>query len=194
MPQPLLPTAAEPLPTPWVERIFDRLAAQLGAKVADMWAGTDPQAVKAEWAEALGGFRDEELRRGVVACRDRVFAPTLGEFRRLCRPALDPEVGWIEATAGLRDRDAGRMGAWSHPAVWRAACAMPLEVRTGTYAQQRKRWAWELEREFAAGWGDGVPAPTLQIASDVRTGPPSGGMRERIDTILRRAGRRGGVA
>jgi hypothetical protein len=102
------------VPETWIEAIFTRLSAQLGAKVADLWGGVPPETVKTEWAEALASFERAEITRGLKACQTRAFAPTLGEFLRLCRPALDPEVAWLEASEGMRDRArvaAGRMDA-----------------------------------------------------------------------------------
>jgi len=157
-------TDALPIPLTWAAEIFERLSAQLGTKIADLFAGVDPKLVQAEWAAGLAGFHKAEIARGIAACRERVFAPTLGEFLRLCRPSLDPEWAWYEAGDGLRRRDDGEMGDWSHPAVWRAACVMSSEVRGGDYQRHRTRWVYTLKREFSAGWGDGVKPPLVQIA------------------------------
>ncbi|MES2187292.1 MAG: hypothetical protein V4505_22270 [Pseudomonadota bacterium] len=178
---------AEPLPRRFVARVFERLGAQLGARMADLYAGVAPELVQVEWAEGLAGFVDDELRRGIAACRSRVFAPTLGEFMRLCRPGLDPELAWLEASAGLRARDGGALGAWSHPAVYRAACAMAFELRSDSYTRHKKRWAWELDRAFADGWGEGVPPPAPRLPHRPRTGPPPAVVRERLLQLLARA-------
>lgn len=150
------------LPTPWVEKIFTRLSAQLGHKVADLYACVAPEDVKAEWGCALAGFHPAEIGRGLNACQTRVFAPTLGEFLRLCRPALDPELAWIEAVDGLA---AGEGFEWSHPAVRRAARTMPYEIRSQSFAQCRKRWAWTLDREFEKGWEVEPSAPKIKMAT-----------------------------
>lgn len=154
---------ADPLPQRWVARIFDRLTAQLGAKVADLYAGVPAESVQAEWAEALAGFAPVEIDRGIRACQTRVFAPTLGEFVRLCRPGLDPEIAWFEAGEGMRAREAGECGDWTHPAVYRAAGHFAFELKTSTFAQVRRRWEWTLQREFAKGWGEDVAAPAPRI-------------------------------
>lgn len=155
--------SAEPLPQRWVARIFDRLTAQLGAKVADLYAGVPAENVQAEWSEALAGFTPAEIERGVRACQTRVFAPTLGEFVRLCRPGLDPELAWFEACEGMKARELGAPGEWTHPAVYRAAGQFAYELKTAGFAQMRRRWEWTLQREFAKGWGEDVPAPTQRI-------------------------------
>ena len=38
-----------------------------GVKFADAWRGCDMEAVKADWAEALGGYSVAELRTGIEA-------------------------------------------------------------------------------------------------------------------------------
>lgn len=171
------------VPETWVEAIFTRLHAQLGSKVADLYAGVPAQAVKAEWAEALAGFDSREIRRGLKCCQTRVFAPSLGEFLRLCRPALDPEVAWLEAVAGTQLRAQGHVGDWSHPAVYRTAREFEHELRTGTYRQHRKSWEWRLELEFRKGWQQDVPKPPQTIQRQPATRGPSVQERERLTTL-----------
>jgi hypothetical protein len=153
--------AFEPLPQRWVGKLFEQLSGQLGAKLADLYAGIKPETVQGEWAKGLAGFAPDEIRRGLAECssKTRGFAPNLGEFKLLCRPALDPEYAWQEAQDGLQARDRGEVGQWSHPAVWRAACAMPYELRNSTYRAARVRWGRVLSKEFEKGWGD--PAPPV---------------------------------
>lgn len=154
------------VPETWIEAIFTRLSAQLGTKVADLWGGVPPETVKAEWAEALASFDPREISRGLKACQTRAFAPTLGEFLRLCRPALDPEIAWLEAQDGMRARGQGHLGEWSHPAVYRAASGFEHELRSGSFAQHRKVWTWRLEREMRKGWLLDVPRPMVALPND----------------------------
>lgn len=171
---------AAPVPRRWVARVFERLSGQLGAKVADLYNGVAEKTVQEEWAAGLAGYHEAEIARGIAACRERTFAPTLGEFLKLCRPALDPEWAWHEAGDCLRQRDAGEVGDWSHPAVWRAACAMGTEVRAGDYQRHRTRWTYTLKRELAAGWGEGVKPPAMRIEHDVKVRPPTAAEREAL--------------
>lgn len=168
------------------EAVFSRLACQLGARLADLWAGTDPWLVRAEWAQALADMQPEEIERGLRSCQSRPFAPTLGEFCRLCRPCLDPEMAWVEAVLGMECRQRGQVGSWSHPAVFRAATRLRYEVRSRSYNECRKRWTWVLTEELTRGWGEPVeaPLPALQDSSS-RRGPPSVRVRERIAVILK---------
>lgn len=164
MSNPAPSTEVGAVPDSWIERIFARLSAQLGAKIADLWQGVPPEQVKAEWAEALAHFDRTEIARGLQACQSRQFAPTLGEFLRLCRPALDPEIAWLEAQACMRQRDAGEIGDWTHPGVYRAARDMQHEIRTGSFRENRKRWEWLLWRELQRGWLMAIPKPAPALA------------------------------
>lgn len=179
-------TEAPPLRVRWVARIFDRLTRQFGsAKMADAYVGLDDEKlaqVQEEWAQGLAGFDPREIERGLRACQWREWPPSsVGEFARLCRPALDPEFAFYEAQRGLMDRDRGLVGVWSHPAVWRAACTMASEVRAGPYRALRKRWEYELQREFVQGWGEPVPLPNARLGHQrPRTGPPPEEVRQRL--------------
>lgn len=144
--------------------------------------------IKRTWSEHLAGFTKNELTRGLAAVSELKFPPTLPEFKRLCRPALDPEVAWWEADHCLRQRANGFMGDWTHPAVWRAGRAMSMEIRGGDYAKHRVRWGVLLKRELAKGFGEGIdpiderlPAPTPDP-----TRPPNDEEKRRIEELRSR--------
>lgn len=174
-----------PLPVHMVEDLFTRLTAQLGVKVADLFAGIKPENVKAEWADGLAGFRDDEIMRGLKACQTRVFAPTLGEFCRLCRPALDAEFAWIEAVDGMASRRAGQVGQWSHPAVHRAAQTMTFELQSRSFNECRRAWGFRLEREFAKGWVEDVPPPAMRIEHQPGKARPPTAAEKAVFDMLR---------
>lgn len=180
----------EPAAPDWIDRIFERLGAQFGNKLAMLYPSEEESvqlAVQAEWAEALAGFTGDEIRRGLRACQARPFAPTVGEFALLCRPALDPEFAWIEANAGLLARRRGEVGQWSHPAVFRASQAMVFEILHHPFKQHRKNWSFRLAREFDQGVGEGVPPVPLAITQqELTVGPPNAAVRARIAQILGR--------
>lgn len=117
------------------------------------------QDVRRTWAEHLAGFTKRELERGLKAVSESKFTPTLPEFKRMCRPCLDPETAWWEADHCLLQRDKGLVGDWTHPAVWRAARQMSSQIRGGDYQKHKTHWAVVLKRELAKGVGDGVPPP-----------------------------------
>jgi len=156
------PAAVEPIPDEWVRWLFDRLHACFGSKLADLYAGAKPEIVRREWAEALRSYADAEVERGLGACRTRAFAPNLGEFLMLCRPALDPETAWLEAEQGMPIHAGGQCFAWSHPAVYWAARQMQVELRGSNFAAQRKRWTRLMLEQWELGAWASPPDPTVR--------------------------------
>lgn len=182
---PVLFDIAAPAVEQVIEAVFTRLSSQLGNKMADLYSGADPLDVKNEWGTGLTGFKPSEIKRGLKACQTRIFAPTLGEFLRLCRPALDPELAWFEAVEGMAARNAGKIGEWTHPAVYRAAVVMAYEVLNVSYNHAKKSWAWRLEKEFAAGWGEAIPAPALRLTrEEPKPAAPNAEQKQKIAELL----------
>ena len=159
-------TSLQPMPVAWVERLFERLGAILGARMADIVVGSDAELVKREWSEALAGYSNDELRRGIATTRTRKFPPNLPEFLHLCRPALDPEVAWLEAEQGMKAHGDGQRHAWSHPAVYWAGRQMQHELRTANYAQCRKRWDRLMAEEWAKGAWASPPDPRIKALTE----------------------------
>jgi hypothetical protein len=153
--------------------------------MAEMYVGVKPDLVQREWGIGLADYRPHEIARGLVKTSDAVFAPNLGEFKRMCRPALDPEIAWYEAIEGLRARENGETGQWSHPAVWRATHGMSYHMLNQTYAAMRRRWEVALDREFAKGWVEDVPPIAKQIEHRLTGTLPSADVRERMDRLIR---------
>ena len=77
------------LPSEWVERLFLRFQAIYGNRMTTMWGDVPMSEVKAVWADALGGYDGEDLRRALAACQAAYqdFPPTLPQFAGLCRDA-----------------------------------------------------------------------------------------------------------
>lgn len=160
--RPALCPDGAPVPVRWVEELFSRLAGILGSSMSNVYASADPDVVKAEWAEGLAGFSPDEIRRGLDATRVRKFPPNLPDFLHLCRPALDPEVAWIEAEKGMRAHGQRVRFEWSHPAVYWAAREMQHEIRVGPFVAHRKRWEAALTATWALRAWPEVPDPTLR--------------------------------
>jgi hypothetical protein len=153
----------------------------LGAQFPQMSNNAaDRQLMVSEWSKGLRGMTPREISRGLAACRTQRFVPGLGEFCQFCRPALDPETAWLEAQDGLAARERGELGAWSHPAVFRAATAMPFEVRSITFGQARKRWERALRQEFEKGWGEDVPAVPKRVEHRPTLKPMPAAMRKKL--------------
>jgi len=166
-------STSEPLPTAWIEKLFERMAALYGSKFADMWRGTDPEQVKALWSQELGKLSREEVTKGAQALMTLEWPPSLPQFINLCRPKLDAQKAFVEALNGLVARDRGEVGVWSHPAVfWAAVRVGAFDMKNSTYPQIAARWTVALENELAKKeWKEiSVPAvalPAVKVAADV---------------------------
>jgi hypothetical protein len=143
----------------------------MGSKLGALYGAVSPALVQAEWAQGLAGFSSDEVERGLLACQHRLFAPTLGEFLHLCRPSLDGEIAWHEAAEGLSARSRGELGAWSHPAVYRAACVLRDGLRQGNYRANKNRWEHILRTEFAKGFVAPVPPVPLVVKHNPTLAP-----------------------
>jgi hypothetical protein len=179
---------AEPLPQKVVAKLFASLGGQLGAKIADLYAGVKSEIVQSEWARGLAGFTRAEIVRGMAESRTRRFAPTLGEFAQMCRPAIDPECAWLEAVDGLAARDNGQTGDWSHPAVYRAAMACSFDIRNRSFQTVRRTWEWRLRKEFAQGWGDDVPAVPIRVEHRPTLKSMPATVKQRLANLVKQTG------
>jgi hypothetical protein len=166
-------STSEPLPTAWIEKLFERMAALYGSKFADMWRGTDPEQVKALWSQELGKLSREEVTKGAQALMTLEWPPSLPQFINLCRPKLDAQKAFTEALNGLMARDRGEVGVWSHPAVfWAAVRVGAFDMKNSTYPQIQARWRVALEDELAKGdWAEipkpAVALPAVKVSADV---------------------------
>lgn len=85
-------SAIEPIPAPFLRRIWERMAAvypnRWRAAMGDSPQGADGRlSIYGDtWAKGLAGLEPEELARGLEACIARADAwpPVLAEFRALC--------------------------------------------------------------------------------------------------------------
>jgi len=153
--------------------------------MADLFAGVPADTVKGEWGQALGGYKPAEIARGIDACQTRKFAPVMGEFLHLCRPTLDSEIAWLEACDCMRQRAAGKVGDWSHPAVYRAACEFSFELKSKSFKDCRKSWEYTLAREFKEGWDGELPKePSLRLEVDQSGKPPTPEQKARLAAIM----------
>lgn len=147
-----------------VERVFARMAAFYGARFADMWRDVEPADLKRTWAEELAGFTPDEIARGIDGCRTRDWPPTLPEFLRLCRPALDYESAFCEAAEQMYRRQQGE-DRWSDAAIYWAATWMGRDVTASPYEPVKGRWKANLDRALQAIRGGELPnevPPRLQ--------------------------------
>jgi hypothetical protein len=135
------------------------MLAVFGNKLLVQWKDVPPKILHETWAEALGGYSAEELRKGLAACLTLAWPPTLPEFLALCRPPVDYEATFCEAVRGITVRH-GKSGdgSWSHPAIyWAAAKYGGFDIRSHSYEQGKVRWKRLLDEEMEKGEWKPVP-------------------------------------
>jgi hypothetical protein len=110
-----------------------------GSMWADRYGAFPRERVKATWAADLADMSREEIARGVHACRDLRFPPTLAEFRLLCRPPIDYESAFLEAVEQMRKRQHGG-DTWSHPAIYWASAKLGCDLQAHPYQAIKGRW------------------------------------------------------
>jgi hypothetical protein len=151
-----------PVPSAWVERLFERLSGFYGSKFGDLWRGCDIESVKRTWSDALAGYGAQEIKRGLDACLTRTFPPTLPEFLTLCRPKLDHESAYIEACKQISARDNGS-DVWSTPAIfWAAREYGAYELRQSTWQSAKVRWCRLLDEQLSKP--EQLPVPARMTA------------------------------
>lgn len=150
---------SQPIPSAWIERIWDRLKTMYGSKFIDLWRDVDPIQLKQAWAEELSGYTAYEIKRGLEACKARPFPPTLPELLTLCRPAITAESAFYEAVEQIRRRTDGR-DKWSHPAVYFAAARIGVhDLTNNAWAQIKGRWTAVFGEVMGLGIWPEIPPP-----------------------------------
>lgn len=140
-----------------VEHILMEMKMLFGNLFAKQWENVEYADMIAFWERKLAGFSREELGRGYKALAKQKYPPTLPEFMALCRPPVDKVKAYHEAVKGLQERRLGRMGEWSHPAIFWAASRMAFDLLNMTYQQCRVRFERELDKELEATTWQEIP-------------------------------------
>jgi hypothetical protein len=159
-----LSTSTEALPERWVEEMLDRMFLTYGKRFVDQWAGTSTDKLIAHWSRELAGYLPQEIRRGLDALESRDWPPTLPEFKKLCRPAIDATVAYYEALEQGQKREMGEAGEWSSPAVyWAWQKIGAFDFKNQSYSQLKTRWEKALADEIEKGAWPAVPEPRLAL-------------------------------
>lgn len=77
------------LPDSWIGRIFNHMSGMYGARLADLWSGSDQATVRRVWAERLAGFASmpKAIKEALDSLDNKGTPPLLPEFLALCREA-----------------------------------------------------------------------------------------------------------
>lgn len=143
--------AVLPLPTAWVERIFNRLNLAYGRDFLGRWEGMPLDAVKADWADCLAGFaQNPDAIAHALAHLPDSKPPTAQEFRALClrapakvlpalpEPLANPQrvAAELAALDKVRTSQPGGMKDW--------ACRLRDREATGDRLNPYQRHAYRV--------------------------------------------------
>lgn len=135
---------------PIIERVFAYLVTLYGARFADFWNGCNIDEVKRVWAYELSDCAEDEIMRGLRACKQLNWPPTLPEFLKLCRPNananLHYEDAFVEAVKQMWNRQQNQPESWSHPAVYWASVRLGNDLHAYPYAVIKERWQNALDQ------------------------------------------------
>jgi hypothetical protein len=159
-----LETSINPLPMPWIEKLFDRMIALYGNKFLDMWRDIEIGTVKATWAHELGKLSRDDVARGANALSQQEWPPTLPQFISLCKVKINALSGYYEAINGFAARERGEIGEWSHPAIfWASVKVGAFDLKNQGYAAIKGRWESAFEEEMAKGQWAAIPEPMIAL-------------------------------
>lgn len=158
------------LPPAWVDALFSRLATRYGRPFYAMWDGLEIDAVKADWAEVLGGFHDKP--EAIAYALENLpidKAPNALQFRDFCRRSPDntpklpaPKADRKVADAAVKALGGVHVGS-TDPKAW-AYAMREREINHGGFLKaeagapekamtpfQRRAWREALDVKPAAG-------------------------------------------
>jgi hypothetical protein len=152
------------IPDHWIDALFAKMSTYYGNKFADMWRDGNMQAIKAVWAQECLKLSREEFTRGANALMAQEWPPTLPQFIKLCRPAIDAVAAYYEAVNGVIAREHGNIGEWSHPAIfWASVKVGAFDLKHQTYSAIKGRWEGALNEELAKGNWSAIPEPMIAL-------------------------------
>jgi hypothetical protein len=144
------------LPDAWVDHLFSKLAVRYGDAWIRKWEGIPIAAVRADWAQVLGGLDGNALTYG-LANLPPDYPPTAAAFRQACnaRPLQDQLPQLPPPTAVQRERlEQLRAGL--------AEALAPKDPRA---------WAQRLLQRAQAGHATPTPAALDMARSTLRARP-----------------------
>lgn len=150
----------------WIERIFAKLTSIYGDDFTRNWRGIDPEEIKAEWADTLGGFHAADIASALQACRSQPKAPNLPEFASLCRQNMNTRNTVTLAPLTPEERAAAAKVAET---VAKAMSAKEANTKgyyvNGVLVTVFKQWAVNIVNREASG--EQIPEVSKKAWRDV---------------------------
>lgn len=151
--------------------LLKRMATFWGKPFHDKWSMMKDGELLEIWSSSLKGLTELEFRRGVAKLVEFERPPSLPEFLKACRPEVNPLTAYYEAVEGVRSRDQGEAGTWSHPAIfWASVRVSAFELKSQSYSAIRQRWEAALAAELAKNRWDEIPAPMVALPAPGKNG------------------------
>lgn len=168
--------------------LMDHLYNRLDGAYPGRWRKDfpDPQSIanwEESWAEAFEeeGITPAEVKIGLREVRKRYqWPPSVAEFIQAARPPINFDAAYHEAMSGLAERQAGRLGSWSHRAIYWAAQAMVHDLLNLGQEQVKARWKKLLADHLARKGLPDVPAPALQLEAPGRSATECAAARQQL--------------
>lgn len=144
--------------------LMDHLFNRLDGAYPNRWraAFANEQAVanwRESWAEAFDeeGLTPQMIAEGLRVCRKTYdWPPSITEFLKVCKPAINVDVAIYEAINQMRARQHGK-DAWSNPAIyWAAVEVGEYDMISQTFSQIKPRFEAALNKVMA---GEVLPVP-----------------------------------
>ena len=171
------------LPNLWIERIFSKMEDRYGNLWANSYGAFPRSRVMQTWSEDLSDLSKDELGRGMKACRDKPFPPTLPEFRKMCRPPIDPEAAYHEAIEQFRRRKDGTDN-WSHPAIfWTAIEIGEFDLKISNWQSMQSRWTSKLKSTLEKRDLPEIPPRREALTEPGQTTPDAAKVARYIDGL-----------
>jgi hypothetical protein len=157
--------------------LMDHLYSRLDGLYPQKWRANfnGPESIEnwsVVWAEAFEeeGISPAAIKGGLKACRSKFdWPPSCAEFIKACKPAVDPMTAYYEAIAGVKAREKGEVGNWSHPAVyWAAISVSAFDLKNSAYSQIRGRWEQALSEQMAKEEWPAIPAAMIALPAPGR--------------------------
>lgn len=106
------------LPAKWVEALFTKLTLAYGRDFLGRWEGIDLADVKTDWGHELAGFERHPEAIAYALANLPPKAPTVLEFRAICRRAPVQDAPRLEAPAAdhaRRDAELAKLATIVQP-------------------------------------------------------------------------------
>lgn len=173
--------------------LMDHLFNRMDGSYPNRWraAFASEQAIqnwREAWSEAFieEGIAPSEVAAAIRNCRRMYdWPPSLTEFLRACRPAIDHESAFYEAVRELRKRS-NNEDQWSHPAIYWAAAGMEFDLTSNHYSRIKNRWTRALSAELAKRSWEPVPRKAVELVAPGKTIATPEVAKSFIDRLLGR--------